>query len=339
MQVLKVKEIIEKVKSIDIAVYGDFCLDAYWILDPGGSEVSVETGLEAEAVKDHYYTLGGASNIVANLSALSPSSISAIGVIGDDIFGREIERQLGSLGIRTDYLTVQKENYSTVTFGKRYLNQKEKPRIDFGFLNQRSKKTDNIILSGIEEALTSSDVLIFNQQVPGSITNYSFIDKANKLFKKYKDKIVILDTRHYGEDIKFACRKINDFEATRLNGMNSKRDDDINFESLETYGKKLYKMFEKPVFITRGSKGIIAFDSNGYCQVPGIELENKLDPVGAGDTVTSAIALCLGSGESIKNVIEFANLTAAVVVKKLYKTGTASPEEILKISKNIRYEF
>lgn len=60
----RVKDILEKIKSSKIAVYGDFCLDAYWIMDARGSEVSVETGLKAEAVSSHYYSPGGASNIV-----------------------------------------------------------------------------------------------------------------------------------------------------------------------------------------------------------------------------------------------------------------------------------
>ena len=45
----RVKEIIEQIKQSKIAVYGDFCLDAYWIMDMRGSEVSVETGKKAEA--------------------------------------------------------------------------------------------------------------------------------------------------------------------------------------------------------------------------------------------------------------------------------------------------
>ena len=53
MQSNRINEILEKIKSVKIAVYGDFCLDAYWLMDPDGSEVSVETGLKAEAVAKH----------------------------------------------------------------------------------------------------------------------------------------------------------------------------------------------------------------------------------------------------------------------------------------------
>ncbi|GAF91035.1 unnamed protein product, partial [marine sediment metagenome] len=84
----RINEILTHIKNVKIAVYGDFCLDAYWLLDPHGSEVSVETGLQARAVGKHYYSLGGASNVVANLAALEPAAIQVIGAIGDDIFGR-----------------------------------------------------------------------------------------------------------------------------------------------------------------------------------------------------------------------------------------------------------
>jgi len=76
----RIKEILAGIRDVKIAVYGDFCLDAYWLLDPRGSEVSVETGLQARAVARHHYSLGGASNVVANLAALEPAEIRVIGV-------------------------------------------------------------------------------------------------------------------------------------------------------------------------------------------------------------------------------------------------------------------
>ena len=43
-----------------IAVIGDFCLDAYWFIDPEGSENSLETGLSTRAVRKQRYAPGGA---------------------------------------------------------------------------------------------------------------------------------------------------------------------------------------------------------------------------------------------------------------------------------------
>ncbi len=55
MEQHRISEILQKIGDVKIAVYGDFCLDAYWIMDPRQSEMSVETGLQAEAVDRHYY--------------------------------------------------------------------------------------------------------------------------------------------------------------------------------------------------------------------------------------------------------------------------------------------
>jgi len=57
----RIQEILARIEQVTVAVYGDFCIDAYWMLDPKGSEVSEETGLHARAVARHYYSLGGAS--------------------------------------------------------------------------------------------------------------------------------------------------------------------------------------------------------------------------------------------------------------------------------------
>jgi phosphoglycolate phosphatase-like HAD superfamily hydrolase len=73
--------------------------------------------------------------------------------------------------------------------------------------------------------------------------------------------------------------------------------------------------------------------------VPGIQLLKKLDTVGAGDTVTSALALCLGAGVRPVEAAEFANFAAAVTVQKLFQTGTASGPEILKVGADADYIY
>jgi bifunctional ADP-heptose synthase (sugar kinase/adenylyltransferase)/phosphoglycolate phosphatase-like HAD superfamily hydrolase len=335
----RIREVLARIKDVKIAVYGDFCIDAYWLLDPRGSEVSLETGLAARAVAKHYYSLGGASNVVANLAALEPAAIRVIGAIGDDIFGRELVRQLDGLGVDTTSLVVQRENFDTVTFGKPYLEGNEQPRIDFGFFNRRTEATDESLLAAIEKTLQWADALIVNQQVPGSIPNESFIDRANELFGRFGEKVVLLDSRHYGRKFKNICRKTNDLEAARLNNVDINLDDVLSLADVREYAGKLYQQFHKPVFLTRGPRGILAVDSEGSHEVPGIQLLKRLDPVGAGDTVTSALALCLGAGVRPAEAAEFANFAAAVTVQKLFQTGTASGPEILKVGADADYIY
>jgi len=333
----RIHEILEKISRVKIAVYGDFCLDAYWQMDPDGSEVSVETGLKAEAVARHTYSPGGAGNIVANLAALKPHTIKVIGVVGNDIYGRELTAQLKELGADVSSLTIQHEAFDTYTYTKKYFGDKEDPRIDFGLKNRRSEETDAALLRNMEAALESYDALIFNQQVSGSITNRDFIDRANELFNRYADNIVVLDSRHFNKEFRNVYRKANEIETAALNGLHLSPQDYLSFSEIKRHAAQLYEKNQKPIFVTCGSRGIISMDASGLNEIPGIHLLKKLDTVGAGDTTISALTLCLAAGISPSEAAAFANLAAAVSVQKLFTTGTASAQEIIELSLDADY--
>jgi len=241
--------------------------------------------------------------------------------------------------VDTQWLCVQKEDFDTVTFGKRYLEREEQPRIDFGFFNKRSLQTDEQLLTHLQQALQTVDGIIINQQVPGSIPNESFIEKVNTLFETFADKVVLLDSRHYGEKFNHIYRKTNDIEAAHLNQVDAERDDVINLADIKNYAQNLYNQSNKSVFVTRGARGIIVADSDGIQEIPGIQVLKKLDPVGAGDTTVSALILCLAAGISPKEAAEFANFAAAVTVQKLYQTGAANAREILSVAQDSDYIY
>ena len=334
-----VEDILKRMRRTKIAVYGDFCLDAYWRLDPRGSEVSIETGLPAQAVARHRYALGGAGNIVANLAALQPAEIHAIGTLGDDIFGKEMLRQLQTLGADTAGIAVQEKKFDTVTYCKRYLEGEEQPRIDFGFFNRRSAETDAHLLHSVRQALEHADALIVNQQVPGSIPHEAFFKEINALFAKFADKIILLDSRHYGQKFHGIYRKVNAVEAAQLNGVQRAPGDPVARDEALAFAKALFERDRKPVFLTRGSHGLVVCDATGVHEVPGIQFMAKLDPVGAGDTTVSALTCSLAAGASPVQAAELANFAAAVTVQKLYQTGTASPAEIMEIAADPDYLY
>ena len=331
----RVEQILTTIRNVRVAVYGDFCLDAYWMLDPRGGEISEETGRRAQAVREAYYTLGGASNVVANLAALQPAEIRTISAIGDDMFGRELLRQLHQLGVKTEAMVYQQNDFDTPVFGKRYLKDEEQPRIDFGFFNRRTPETDQHIINNIRESLKNVDVLVFNQQIPGCLTDH-FIDLANQMFHEYTDKLIILDSRHYGDRLNNVIRKTNHLEAARHAGQSS-APDCAETDQLEEFARCLFAKSQKPVFITRGTEGLLTADKSGVHSIPGLHIAGKIDPVGAGDTVTSALALSLAAQASPAEAAGFANIAAGVTVQKLFRTGTANRQEILALAKSAVY--
>lgn len=333
-----VEWLLKKINGIKVAVYGDFCLDAYWTMDSRKSEVSVETGLQAEAVAKHGYSLGGASNVVANVAALKPAEIKIFGVRGDDIYGREMTSQLHDLGVNTDGLVVQ-ETFFTYVFCKRIMDGKELARFDFGTYNQRTPATDQLILDKLADTIPSVDVVILNQQVPGSITNESFLDGLNELINRFPEKMFILDSRHMSEKFKNVILKTNEVEAAQLNGVEAGIDDMIPVSDVIRFAKNLYQKNNKPVIVSRGDRGMIGCDANGTYEVAGLQFLKKLDTVGAGDTVMSALSCSLAGGATLKEAIYFANFAAGVTIQKLFQTGTASAAEILRIAADPDYIY
>jgi hypothetical protein len=39
----QLRDIIDKIKAVKVAIVGDFCLDCYWLIDESRSEMSIET--------------------------------------------------------------------------------------------------------------------------------------------------------------------------------------------------------------------------------------------------------------------------------------------------------
>jgi rfaE bifunctional protein kinase chain/domain len=327
----RLKEIFEKINEIKVGLYGDFCLDSYWTLDPRGSEISLETGLKAQAVSSQNYSLGGASNVAANIAALKPKELHAFGIYGEDVFGKEMISQLKAMNVNVNSMIVQKDNFDTYTFSKLILAGNEQPRIDFGTYNKRSSETDKLTLANISKSIKELDIFIINQQVQDSITNLTFIEGLNEIIKQNPDKIFIVDSRHFADKFQNVSYKVNNLEAAKLSNYSYDKPENIGDRELKEIAEKLYVNNNRPVFITRGENGILAYNDGQLFETSGIKISGELDIVGAGDTALSAITCALGADCNIKETIELANLAAGVTVQKLFQTGTANPEEIFNL--------
>ena len=93
---------LHKIPKARITVFGDFCLDVYWLLDMDEVELSVETGLPVRRVREQHYSLGGAGNAVANLVDLGVGEVRAVGVVGKDLFGVALLDLLRGRGVNLD---------------------------------------------------------------------------------------------------------------------------------------------------------------------------------------------------------------------------------------------
>lgn len=333
------KEILNKIESVKVAVIGDFCLDAYWFVEESESEISVETGLATMPVGIQKYTPGGAGNVTNNLAALGIKEILAFGVIGHDPFAPKMIEVLRSSGVITENLLIQDKDWSTHVYIKPYTGDKEHNRIDFGNLNKLSDPTAKELLDNLKNTIKDVDIIIINQQVPSGIHTEYLRKNLVSLIKDFPDKIFIVDSRHYTDYYDGAYRKINDIEASLLCGINRKTEDTVPYSDTKVTAETLFKRYGKPLFITRGSRGSLIADQSGITDFPGLMILSKVDTVGAGDSYLAGVAATLAAGYPMGIAAAMGTFVAGVTVQKLFQTGTASPAEILMIGSDADYIY
>jgi bifunctional ADP-heptose synthase (sugar kinase/adenylyltransferase) len=112
----RLRSLLEKFPSITLAVVGDYFLDKYLIIDQSLSETSLETGLEAHQVVEVRLSPGAAGTVTSNLCALGVNVI-ALGLIGDDGDGMELERKLRATGVNASHL-IRQGGHFTPTYTK-----------------------------------------------------------------------------------------------------------------------------------------------------------------------------------------------------------------------------
>jgi rfaE bifunctional protein kinase chain/domain len=319
---------ISSFPNVRAAVMGDFCLDAYWMLDTEKTELSIETGLPVRHVRTQRYSLGGAGNVVANLLDLGVGSVLAIGVVGGDPFGAELLRLLRDRGVDVDRGMIVDEQWQTMAYAKPHFGSEEESRIDFGAFNVLSEQTTHALISALETAAQEYEVVVLNQQVPTGLSNPSVIQQINDVIARHPGTTFLVDARHHPDIYKGAVLKLNTREAADFLNYPI---EDFSADKARMMALRISEQTGQVIFLTRGERGIIVADRTAVHEIPGIQIAAKTDPVGAGDTVVAAIAAGLGSGLQPGLVAKLANVAASVTVRKLQTTGTATPAEIIAV--------
>ena len=78
-----------------------------------------------------------------------------------------------------------------------------------------------------------------------------------------------------------------------------------------------------------GADGIAVFDEDGLADVPAVPVSGPIDIVGAGDATMAGICSALCAGATAPEAAQVGCLAAAVTIRQLGTTGTASRAQIL----------
>jgi rfaE bifunctional protein kinase chain/domain len=308
-----------------IGVIGDFCLDVYWHADMTKSELSRETPHFPLPIVQERLSPGGAGNVVANLLALKPKKVNAIGVFGADWRGAALKDLLKKGGADVSGVVTDPDRVTNTyikPLRKGYADNVvyEDPRLDFTNYEPLAAVTEKKLLALLDRLAKKVDVLCVCDQMPCGCITEAVRERICALGES--GLTVIVDSRDRIGLYSDVIVKPNEIEASRVFKGKVKATD---FEQLANL---MEVRTGRPAIVTAGEKGCYVSTNGQVAHVPACKVTGEIDFCGAGDTFLSALATATAGGFSLVDAATLACAASAVTIKKLRTTGTANRAEL-----------
>jgi rfaE bifunctional protein kinase chain/domain len=316
--------------KVRVGLVGDVCLDAYWDADMRRSALSRETPHHPLPVVGERYSPGGAGNVAACVAALRPAALIPVSLIGDDWRAFLLRRCFEERGIDTTRL-IESRSRVTPAYCKPIRHgisqvAYEDPRLDFENTQSPDEEDEARVIEALDNLASEVDILIASDQFACGVITAAVREKLAALGKRGMKLVV--DSRERIASFRHAILKPNELEAAAALG--AALPDEVTAESYRGIAARLSERTGMPAIVTLGAAGALWASEGNACYAPAKPAQPPVDIVGAGDAFLAAFACAYGAGIDGGRAIAFANLAAAVTVKKLGTTGVASPAEIIE---------
>ena len=313
------EKLIQGVKNFTgkkLAVIGDVALDKYVFgkVERVNPESPAAPLLKVEKKE---YRLGCGENVDKNLATLN-ASVTLFCVIGNDFYKPIFEELCKKSKVKlvniTEGETIVKERSIESEFNK-YLMRSDDGEHELKSISENSEnQLYNSIRNSGAEAIILSD---YNKCIFKNNLAKKIIEWANN-----KNIPIIVDPKP---------QNINSFSSSTILCPNIKEAREIignNGDEKEITKKLKEKLDTKYMIVTCGKKGMVVYNGEGFTLIP-TKARELVDVTGAGDTVTSLIALSLISGLSLEESAHVANHAAGIVIGK-QGTSSLTQEELIQ---------
>lgn len=243
---------------------------------------------------------GGPANTAAYLLGSWGMDVAFAGIVGDDLYGHNIIRELKDVHVNTDYVEVSKD-YQT-TSGFILVNQENGSRTVFNYHPTDMKMHDF-------ELNFEPDIILFDGQE---------YDISVKLLDKYPKAISILDAGRDRLEIIELAKKVDyvvcskEF-AEKVTGL---KIDYQNMKTLEDIYKCMKQKFKGTIVITLESHGCL-YEYEGQIKImPSIQVKT-VDSTGAGDIFHGAFAYGIAKNYDFETILKLSNIAGAISVTRV----------------------
>jgi bifunctional ADP-heptose synthase (sugar kinase/adenylyltransferase) len=359
----RVEEILARIPALTVGVVGDLFLDRYLDIDGSLTEPSIETELDAYQVARVRSYPGAAGTVINNLVALGVKRVCAVSVIGDDGEGYELRQALAALRVVDSARVFSAPDRRTPTYTKPMLHETGQPPRELNRLDIKNRTAlpgplQDLVMEALAEIWPRVDALLVLDQV--SEDECGVITKAVRNFlaelgESNPNKFILADSREWIGFFRSVSIKPNEGELQEaLAGWGKKNpliEKDawqawrgilagLHLREMQSHIKAHAERIKRPVFVTFGAAGIILSAPGDAIpqavHIPAFPVSGPIDPVGAGDSTSAAIACAVASGATLEEAAAFGNLVASITIQQIGTTGTASPEQVRQRWREVR---
>jgi rfaE bifunctional protein kinase chain/domain len=330
----RLDELLGTFVRLRIAVVGDFCLDRYLEIDPDHREVSIETGLPVYKVDRVRAQPGAAGTVLNNLAALGVGALLPVGFCGEDGEGFELERCLRNMPAVSLQGFIRTPLRRTFTYCKPLLVRADTPPVELNRLDSKNQTPTPAELCEefartVRTLRGRVDAVVVMDQVDEHGTGVISSAVLGALAELSREIPVLADSRNGFGAYPPLIFKMNRTECEAATGCNPGG----ALGTLKTLLGTFVRAHGKPVFVTLAEEGILGVQpGEAPCWTGSLPLRGPIDVVGAGDSVTAALAAALAAGASTLEAMELAMLAASLTVHQLGTTGTAEPSAIAALN-------
>ena len=298
-------ELFSRLPGLTIAVIGDVMIDKYiW---GKISRISPEAPVPVVEVETQTQRLGGAANVANNVQSLGCSPL-LIGVAGEDDEYQQLKDILEKQKCSTEGI-VSDASRSTTVKTRVIAHHQHVVRIDHEKTHDIDEKTEQKILSLLEQQIKSLDAIILEDYNKGLITA-SLIEKVIALARKH-DTVITVDPKfnHFLQYKHVTLFKPNKKETEEALGIRITTEQDV-----VNAGKKLLDTLKaENVLLTRSEHGMSLFERNGTVTHIPTKARKVADVSGAGDTVIATMTAFLAAGATAQEAASLANTAGGIV--------------------------
>ena len=253
-----------------------------------------------------------------------------ISIIGDDGEGHELMQALAKLPAVDASHIIRSDARRTPTYTKPMLHEGGAVR-ELNRLDIKSRTPTLIGLQGriadkLELLWTSFDALLVLDQVSEDDCGVVTPPIRSGICRRAQASpglFAMADSRERIGQFRSVCVKPNAAELAKWVPDGDPR--------------KLAALVNGPVLLTRSEAGMV-LAKPGEAQataIPAYPVSGPIDPCGAGDSCSAAIACAMAAGATLEQAAAFGNLVASITVQQIGVTGTATPEQVRRRWKEV----